>query len=225
VSQGFGQFCPLALASEVLTQKWMLLILRELGAGSTRFNEIRRGVPRISASLLKERLNTLEFAGIVEQAGSGQTGRYFLTPAGLELKPILTSIGTWGQRWARDIAPDDLDPGWLVWNIHRRLNLAAMPAAPVVIEIRFLDGPRGRRLYWLVRTREGVDVCLHSPGLNVDLIVETRVRILAEVWRGLRPIVGELAAGRIALHGPRELCRAFPDWLLLSAYAAVERQR
>src|SRR5215207_2142804 len=96
----FGQFCPLALASEVLTQKWMLLILREIGAGSRRFNEIRRGVPRISPSLLKQRLDTLELAGIVERSEYGRERGYRLTDAGHDLKPILASIGTWGQRWA-----------------------------------------------------------------------------------------------------------------------------
>ena len=223
--QGFGQFCPLALASEVLTQKWVLLIVRELGAGSTRFNDIRRGLPRITASLLKARLDTLESAGVIEQQGSGQASRYRLTEAGLELKPILLSIGTWGQRWARDIAPDDLDAGWLVWSIHRRLDLAAMPEGPFVIEIRFVDGRPGQRLFWLVRRRDEVDVCLKPPGLESALIVQTTVRTLAEVWRGLRPIEAEIAAGRIGLEGPRDLCRAFPRWLLLSVYAPVERKR
>jgi len=225
VQQGFGQFCPLALASEVLTQRWMLLVLRELGAGSSRFNDIRRGVPRISASLLKQRLDTLEAAGIVEQAGSGQERRYRLTEAGEELRPILTSIGGWGQRWARDIRPDDLDAGWLVWNIHRRLDLDAMPEGRLVIELQFIDAPAGQRRFWLVRRSAGIEVCLKSPGLDSDLIVETGIKTLAEVWRGLRPIEREIAAGRLRLQGPAQLCRAFPSWLLLSVYAQIDRRR
>ena len=225
MQQGFGQFCPLALASEVLTQRWMLLILRELGAGSARFNDIRRGVPRISPSLLKERLDSLQAAGIVEQSGSGHERRYRLTEAGEELRPILSGIGAWGQRWARDIRPDDLDPGWLVWNIHRRLDLAAMPDGPLVIEFRFVDARPGQRLFWLVRRRHEVEVCLKPPGRESDIVVETGVRTLAEVWRGLRPIAGEIAAGRLRLDGPANLRRAFPDWLLLSVYAPIERRR
>ncbi|HKX90835.1 MAG TPA: helix-turn-helix domain-containing protein [Sphingomicrobium sp.] len=225
MQQGFGQFCPLALASEVLTQRWMLLILRELGAGSARFNDIRRGVPRISASLLKERLDSLQAAGIVEQSGSGQDRRYRLTEAGHELKPILSGIGAWGQRWARDIRPDDLDPGWLVWNIHRRLNLDAMPEGPLVIEFRFVDARPGQRRFWLLRRRREVEVCLKPPGRDSDLVVETGVQTLAEIWRGLRPIAEEIAAGRLRLDGPTNLRRTFPGWLLLSVYAPIERRR
>lgn len=203
----------------------MLLILRELGAGSTRFNDIRRGVPRISASLLKERLDTLERAGIVEPRGVGQGRRYELTEAGHELKPILTGIGAWGQRWARDIRPDDLDPGWLVWNIRRRLDLDAMPAGPLVIELQFVDAPRGQRIFWLLRMDDEIEVCLKPPGLDSDLVVQTTVRTLAEIWRGLRRVHAEIAAGRVALSGPRNLRRSFPDWLLLSVHASVQRKR
>lgn len=133
MQRGFGQFCPVALASEVLTQRWTLLILRELMAGSNRFNDIRRGVPRISASLLKERLDTLENAQIVGTRVSRTNGvnEYFLTEAGRELQPVLVGIGEWGQRWARDIKPADFDPGWLVWNIRRRMNTAAMPRGQI----------------------------------------------------------------------------------------------
>ncbi|MBS0385342.1 MAG: helix-turn-helix transcriptional regulator, partial [Proteobacteria bacterium] len=112
MTSAHGQFCPVALASETLAQKWMLLIVRELCAGASRFSDIRRGVPRISPSLLKQRLETLKRAGVVEQRSAREGGAYALTEAGEELRPILNGIGVWGQRWARDIRPDDLDPGW-----------------------------------------------------------------------------------------------------------------
>jgi DNA-binding HxlR family transcriptional regulator len=221
----FGQFCPLALASELLTQKWVLLILREIAAGSRRFNDIRRGIPRISASLLKQRLDTLELAGIVERSELGRDRGYRLAEAGLELKPILLIIGTWGQRWARDIRPDDLDAGWLMWNMRRRLDLSVMPQGPFVIEFRFVDGLPGQRFFWLVRRGDEVEVCLKPPGLESAITVQTTVRTMAEVWRGLRPIEREISSGRIELRGPNDLCRAFPRWLLLSVYASVARRR
>jgi len=224
---GFGQFCPLALASEVLTQRWALLILRELVAGSSRFSDIRRGVPRISATLLKQRLDALERAGVVErrQVKESATYQYTLTDVGRELKPVLTAIGEWGQRWARDIDPDDLDPGWLVWNIHRRLNTAAMPAGQTVIQIIFADAQANHRNFWLVHRQGKVDVCLKPPGFDVDVVVRTSVRVLAEVWRGIRLIKEEISAGRIRLEGKPALCRSLPGWLLLSVYAPIERQR
>jgi len=143
--QGFGQFCPVALASELLAERWTLLIVRELLAGARRFNEIRRGVPRLSPTLLRQRLQSLEVAGVLQRQPlqHGRTGGYTLTAAGWALKPV-TTIGEWGQRWARDLRADDLDPGWLVWGMHRRLNIAAMPPGRTVIEIEFTDAPAAR---------------------------------------------------------------------------------
>jgi DNA-binding HxlR family transcriptional regulator len=224
VSATFGQFCPVALASETLTQRWMLLIVRELAAGATRFSEIRRGVPAISASLLKQRLDTLERAGIVRRRPlAADKHAYTLTEAGEELRPVLAGIGAWGQRWARDIRDEDLDPGWLVWAMHRRLDVRAMPPGRTVIELDFVDAPAQQRRFWLVCENGGVDVCLKPPGYEVDLAVTTSVRTLAEVWRGLRPIAPEIRGGRLRLEGATKLRRAFPSWLQLSAFASIER--
>jgi DNA-binding HxlR family transcriptional regulator len=223
--QEYGQFCPVALASEVLAERWSLLVVRELLAGSRRFNDIRRGVPRVSATLLKQRLQTLEHAGIVERkmCAATRVPEYFLTEAGLSLKAVVISIGEWGQRWARDIRPEDLDPGWLVWAMHRRLNTRAMPPGRSVIQIEFLDAPAKHRRFWLVHCEGNVDVCLKDPGYDTTVRVSTRVRTLAEVWRGIRSIKDELRAGRIHLEGASESCRAFPQWLLLSVFASIAR--
>jgi DNA-binding HxlR family transcriptional regulator len=225
--QEYGQFCPVALASEVLAERWTLLVIRELLAGARRFNDIRRGVPRLSATLLKQRLLTLEHAGIVERKASETTGgpQYSLTEAGLSLRSVVTSIGEWGQRWARDIRPEDLDPGWLIWAMHRRLNTSAMPHGRTVIQIEFVDAPAKQRRFWLVHNDGNVDVCVKEPGYDTTVRVSTRVRTLAEVWRGLRSVQDELREGRIHLEGPSDYCRAFPQWLLLSVYARIARPR
>lgn len=215
----------MALASETLAQRWMLLIVRELCAGATRFSDIRRGVPGISASLLKERLDMLERAGIVRRppAPSGRTPAYVLTPAGEELRPVIASIGAWGQRWARDIRDEDLDPGWLVWAMHRRLDTRTLPRGRTVIELDFTDAPAKQRTFWLVCNDGAVEVCLKPPGFETNLTVTTSVRTLAEIWRGLRRIEPEMRAGRLRLEGDAGLRRLFPNCLLLSAYAAIER--
>jgi DNA-binding HxlR family transcriptional regulator len=227
MQQTFGQFCPVALASEVLTQRWSLLILREFLAGSSRFSDIRRGVPKISASLLKARLETLERAGIIERRRprGRDAHEYFLTEAGREIGPVISQIGQWGQRWARDIRPEDLDPGWLVWNIHRRLNTAEMPPGRTVVHIEFTDALRNDRNFWLVVTDDDVEVCLKPPGFSVDLLVRTQVRTMAEVWRGIRALPAAIRAGTVRLEGNSALKRAFPGWLLLSVYAPIKRKR
>lgn len=227
MQQGFGQFCPVALASEVLTQRWTLLIIRELLAGSSRFNDIRRGVPRISGSLLKTRLETLEHADIIvrRKRRGRDASEYFLTEAGRELQTVITHIGQWGQRWARDINPQDLDPGWLVWNMHRRLNTAEMPTGRTVIHIEFIDAPRNQRNFWLVAADDDVEVCLKPPGYPVNLLVRTTVGTMAGVWRGIRSLRQEIRAGNVQLEGKTGLRRAFPRWLLLSVYAPIKRRR
>jgi DNA-binding HxlR family transcriptional regulator len=225
--QEYGQFCPVALSSEVLAERWTLLVVRELLAGARRFNDIRRGLPRLSPTLLKDRLRTLERAGIVEQAVASSTrgSDYRLTTAGEELRQVVAAIGQWGQRWARDIRPADLDPGWLVWAMHRRLNIAAMPAGRTVIEIEFGDAPQKHRRFWLVHCDGRVDVCLKDPGFEPTVRVATRVRTLAEVWRGIRPIDAEIRAGRLQLQGAPAVRRAFPGWLMLSMFAPIKRMR
>ncbi len=222
----FGQFCPIALASEVLAQKWMFLIIRELNAGSTRFNEIRRGVPRISATLLKQRLDQLEQVGVIirRRNEKGSSEEYLLTEAGRELKAVLGSVGEWGQRWARAIEKDDLDPGWLVWAMHRRIDVTAMPLGRTVLEFEFFDAPKDQRLFWFLCANDSVDVCIKSPGFDTDLKVITSVQVFAEVWRGLRPLRQEIKSGGIRLEGSLALQRAFPGWLLLSVFAKTRRQ-
>ena len=225
--QEYGQFCPVALASEVLAERWTFLVIRELLAGARRFNEIRRGVPRLSATLLKQRLLMLADEGIVEREppGGQRAVGYRLTPAGLALKPVVAAVGEWGQRWARDIEDKDLDPGWLVWSMHRRLNTAVMPAGRTVIEFEFTDMRASARNFWLVHGNGTVDVCIKDPGYEATVRVTTPLRRWAEVWRGLRPLAGELRAGSIRLEGSPEHRRAFPQWLLLSVYAPIARQR
>ena len=225
--QEYGQFCPVALASEVLAERWTFLVVRELLAGARRFNEIRRGVPRLSATLLKQRLQTLEAEGIVERERSGKrtAAGYELTSAGVALKPVIAAVGEWGQRWARDIEDKDLDPGWLAWAMHRRLNTAAMPTGRTVIEFEFLDAPASARRFWLLHRRGTVDVCIKDPGYEPDIRVATPLRLWAEIWRGLRPLKAALRAGAVRVDGRADLVRAFPQWLMLSVFAPVGRLR
>jgi DNA-binding HxlR family transcriptional regulator len=209
----------------VLAERWTLLVVRELLAGAARFNELRRGVPRLSATLLKQRLETLEHAGILERLPGARGSSYGLTEAGLALRPVVMSIGEWGQRWARDIRPQDLDPGWLVWSMHRRLNTAAMPPGRTVIEIEFVDARSPHRRFWLIHSDGNVEVCLKDPGYEATVRVITRVRVLAEVWRGIRSLKQELRARTIEIQGSTAHRHAFPDWLLLSIYAPIKRER
>ena len=186
MKRGYGQYCPLSLAAELLCERWTLLVVSRLVDGCTQFNEIHRGVPRISPSLLSQRLAELERAGLVvrEPAVKGKPRRYALTDAGRELEPIIMHVAVWGQRWSRDMTHDDLDPGFLVWSMHRRVDTARMPPGRTVIELEFTGAPRDCRRFWLVHEDGNVDMCVKHPGFDVDLRVSSDIRIFAEAWRG-----------------------------------------
>jgi DNA-binding HxlR family transcriptional regulator len=227
--KGYGQFCPVAKAAEIVAERWTPLVLRELLCGGRRFNDVHRGVPLMSRTLLAERLEQLEHAGIVHSVAKsrGRGREYFLTAAGEELRPLIECLGEWGQRWARaQIQRDDLDPGLLMWDIHRRVNLDALPPQRVVVRFDFRGVPstqRAPRTWWLVLKQQEIDLCLKEPGFVVDVVVSADLRTLTRVWMGDVRLAEALRAGLIRLDGPRSLVRAFPSWLALSEFAGVER--
>jgi DNA-binding HxlR family transcriptional regulator len=227
MARGYGQYCPLSLAVEVLGGRWTILVVSRLIDGCRRFNDIHRGVPRMSATLLAQRLAELEHAGILvrQPLPDGRGHEYLLTEAGRELEPLIMDLAVWGQRWARDMTTDDLDPGFLVWSMHQRLNTKAMPPGRTVIEFEFTGAPSDLRRFWLVNTEGVVEMCLKHPGFEVDLRVMADLRRFVEAWRGFRSLREEIGAGAIRLEGPSELRRALPDWLQLSALAPYPRCR
>lgn len=211
--EGYGQFCPVSKAAEVVCQRWTPLILRELLVGSTRFNEIRRGVPTCSPALLSKRLKDLQRAGIVERDVSAGTGSYRLTDAGRDLFPIILGLGEWGQRWARsDYRADELDPGLLLWDVRRNVRPGGLGDQPATIQFVFPRLPTKRRFYWLVIDAHDVDLCLIDPGREVDATIEADLRALTEVWMGDAVFTDALADGRIVLHGSTRLIRRIPSW-------------
>jgi DNA-binding HxlR family transcriptional regulator len=219
--EGYGQFCPVSKAAEVICQRWTPLILRELLVGSTRFNEIRRGVPTCSPALLSKRLKDLERARIVEHEDSDHGGSYRLTEAGQELLPIVLGLGEWGQRWVRtDYRVDELDPGLLLWDVRRNLRPGGLGEQLVTIQFVFPALATKWRFYWLVIDAHEVDLCLTDPGREIDVTVEADLRTLTEIWMGDARFADALADGRIGLSGPTRLTRRIPAWFGQHPYFA-----
>jgi DNA-binding HxlR family transcriptional regulator len=218
----YGQFCPVAVAAEVFAERWTPVILRELVLGSRRFNEIQRGVPRISRALLVKRLRELQAHGVLTSAG----GEYRLTPAGAELGEVVVQLGKWGQRWTTPVQRDTLDARLLVWDMRRRIAIDRLPEKRVVVRFDFRGVPGSHkwpRTYWLVLERPEVDLCIIEPGFDIDLFVDADLGSLSRVWLGEIPIRQAIRDGAVNLNGDRRLVRDFPSWLLLSTLAAVPR--
>ena len=220
--EGYGQFCPVSLAAEIFARRWTPLIIRELLSGATRFNDLRRGIPNITASVLSRRLNELAIAGIIKRREDENGMEYVLTPAGDELRPVVEQLGLWGRRWLpTEYREEDLDPRLLVWDIHRNLRLEQVPRR-TLIELHFPDAPAEYRAYWLIVTPEGAEVCLTYPGGEIDLRLSSDVRTLTDIWMGNTTWASVLRAGTLKLAGTSELRRALPGWLKLNAFASVQ---
>ncbi len=221
----YGQFCPVAKAMEVLDERRTLLVIRELMMGSRHFNAIRRGVPRMSPALLSKRLQMLVRAGVVERHRDGNRVTYHLTESGRELEPIVLSLGRWGLRWIHQLGEEDLDPHLLLWDVHRNIDLEAVPDGRTVIQFRFSDdviAPNARN-WWLVITADAVDVCDFDPGHHVAVTVQTTLRTLIRLWRGDIGWPEALRSGDLALTGETYAQRALPRWLKLSSLAPTPR--
>lgn len=224
----YGQFCPVALAAEILAERWTPLVVRELLCGSVRFNDLQRGVPRMSSALLARRLKELQFAGIVERRrGAGGSFEYHLTPAGRELFPVVEKMGLWAQRWLRHDLVDtaNLDSDLLMWDIRRNVLASTPPREPrYVAEFRLSGVPISRRRYWLVFERGMLDLCYRNPGFEVDVFVEASLRALTEVWLGHVPVERAIRDGRLRLDGSRADIAGFRKWFRLSMFAAAGRE-
>ena len=216
----YGQFCPVAMAAEVLSERWMPLVLRELMYGSSRFNDIARGVPLMSRALLATRLRDLEGAGIVRKAEAG----YRLTDAGEALRPIVEQMGMWAQQWRTGaLADDDLDDKLLMWSLRRSLRLPPGMDSRVLLRFDFHGLPRSarvaRRSWWLLAQQGEVEICVKDPGYDVDLLVIADLRAFTEVILGRRSLPAALREGCVKLQGAPTLVRQLRQWLPLNGEA------
>ena len=209
--RSYGSFCPVAQASEVVAQRWVPLILREIMVGYHRFNEIRRALPLISPSVLAQRLKALEDDGVIRRRSDADGVAYHLTAAGEELRPIVDSLGQWARKWVdRDYRSYELDPAVLRWSLRRHVVAASFPPGRTVLHFR-LDGAPPRRRYWWVVVQRGevedVDVCMTDPGHPVTLTVTAKLRTLVDLVMGDAELAEALRGRLLAVEGDRELAR------------------
>jgi DNA-binding HxlR family transcriptional regulator len=224
---GYGQFCPVSMAAEIFCSRWTPLVLRELLCGSTRFNDLRRGVPRMSPSLLSKRLRELEQAGLIVTRKGSQSGvvEYHLTEAGKDLQPVVMALGFWGQRWVESqLSLKNLDPSLLMWDMRRWLNPQPLPPRRCTIHFQYPELASGSRDWWLVVEDGAVDLCLFDPGHEVDLHITGSLRSMTAIWMGLSTFDKEIAARQIEISGDRAVEARIHQWMGLSPFAKEKRR-
>src|SRR5512140_1267360 len=218
--KSYGQFCSVARALDLLGERWTLLIVRELLSGSTRFGDVRRGIPRISRTMLAARLRELLDAGVITRDGDdGPT--YALTEAGHELMNTVRDLGTWGQKWLpRTLPPEELDVDALLWDIRRRIRVDELPPAPIVARIEISDAGRRPGVRYLLLRRSEVSLCAENPGFPEELRITASLRTLSAWWRGDISLASARSSGMV-IEGQREWVRAFPTWFERYLFAGV----
>ncbi|HEU4773226.1 MAG TPA: helix-turn-helix domain-containing protein [Lysobacter sp.] len=226
--KGYGQFCPVAMAAALLSERWTLLVVRELLMGSRHFNQLRRGLPLMSPTLLSKRLHSLQEQGVVVREPSPEGGwLYGLTEAGRELFPLIEKMGQWGKRWvATSLNRKDIDVRLLMWAMHREFNLAALPQPRVMLKIDLSDGGRGCSHFWVILDREAgrAELCLQDPGHELDVILATDVVTITKVYIGDTPFEQARISGRFRVQGASTLVRSMPKWFARSLFADTQRQ-
>jgi DNA-binding HxlR family transcriptional regulator len=222
----YKQFCPVAMASETLCTRWTMVLVRELIAGSTRFNEIRRGVPKMSPTLLSQRLKDLEEAGILERlplASEKGVFEYHLTESGRDLRAVVEAMGFWGQKWVESrLSLKNLDPSLLMWDMRRNLKPSPLPERKSVVQFIYSELPSSKKNWWLVIESNGnVDLCWSDPGFEIDLYVSTDLKTMTAIWMGIATIKSE--KGKIKFIGDRNLANTMQIWLGLSPFAVQKK--
>jgi len=216
----YGNYCPIAIATDVIADRWTPLILRELVLGNTRFNDIARGLPGISRSLLVQRLKHLERKGVVETwpLPNGRGSEYHLTPAGKDLEPVLIVMGRWSVAWMySNLDSTDVDAITLMWWMHRRVDIERLPHDRVVVQFDH-TAPK-RCSFWVVSEQGAASVCLHDPGYEVDAVVTCTTPALARVFSGVETWRSAIACGDIRVSGTKAVVDAMPRWFLWSPWA------
>lgn len=223
---GYGQFCPVSMASEILCSRWTTLVVRELLCGSTRFNDLRRGVPRMSPALLSKRLKELEQSGVIcITRGASGTPEYQLSEAGEELRPLIIGLGNWAQRWMESrLSLKNLDPSLLMWDMRRNVDPSKLPDRRCTIQFLYPELSATQKNWWLVVEKGKVDLCHFDPGYEVDLLVKCALRSMTAIWMGLTTVRNEINANMLELEGDGVMARAMQEWLGLSVFAAVPKK-
>jgi DNA-binding HxlR family transcriptional regulator len=219
----YGQFCPVAKAMELLDERWTMLVVRELLLGSKHFNDLRRGMPKMSPALLSKRLQTLTRAGVVQRTEVNGRTSYTLTECGRELNDVVQALSVWGVRWIGELGDEDLDPHLLMWDIRRNVPVDDWPRARTVLAFR-LSGVAAKTSSWWLMVADGqADICDFDPGYDVAAVVSTDLLTLTRVWRGDVSWKRTLLDGSLKIDGPSNVRRAVPTWLGQSSSAAVPR--
>ncbi|MBV7264560.1 helix-turn-helix transcriptional regulator [Erythrobacter sp. WH131] len=221
---GYGQYCPLSMAAEILCTRWTMLVMRELVFGYTSFNDISRGVPRMSRSLLSSRLKELANSGIVKKTKSPTHNhtKYTLTPAGDALSKVVFSMADWAQEWLRiEPALEDFDSDHLMWNIRHKAKPHPELPNPFIVHFFLHDQTKKRQDSWLIFEGDQVDLCIIDRDFDVDMQISVTAKTLARIYLGRSELDDAIATGELEVLGDEKYAKLLPELLGRSRLANI----
>jgi DNA-binding HxlR family transcriptional regulator len=217
----YGQYCPVARAAEILGDRWTLLIVRDLLLGIKHFNDLERGLPGISRSVLSERLRRLERMGLLEKISTldgRKTTEYVLTEAGRELQSVINVLMNWGATWAfGGPRTEELDPVLLLWWMRDRVIMEHLPDQRILIQFDFY-GQR-KETFWLLIADPDVSVCLTDPGYEVNVIITADLSVFYQLWLGRISYREAIDEHDLRIDAVPAYIRAFHRWFSWSPAA------
>ena len=217
----YGQFCPIAKATEILGEKWTILIIRELLMGGRRFNELQRGLSLISPTILSRRLDALVDHGlVVKKKIPGQKGfEYLPTDSCRELLPVIIALGEWGMRWAQNnLGENDYDVELLMLYLKRSIVPDRLVGSETVVRFHFTDVGQYPD-WWIVASGADVDLCIKDPGKDIDVYFTTDIRTMVDIWMGKSSYRAAVRDGTLKLVGNTSLTRNITSWMSNSLFA------
>jgi len=216
----YGEACPVSMATSILAERWTLQIIREMFLGSTKFSQFQRYMPNISPTLLKNRLRALEDSGIIMRKKTATQGRhdYFLTPSGKALGPVLTEIGKWGMRFARDGMTEKQNTVYgLMRDLTGALDTSELPEGDITIQFNITDCSESAKQYINIHNGEA-QFCDHNLGFEVDLYITSSLRDMTKIWYGELSIIRAIAEETMLIVGNSQYTRNITKWLRISSF-------
>lgn len=222
----YRDYCPVSKAAQVLCERWTLLIIREMLAGCTRFNQFQRYLPRISPSLLNDRLRLLEENGIIirKKIPQQRVYEYLLTNAGRELEPIIMELGSWALRWVYEgMSREELNVEVLMRDVQLEIIAGKLPPGRTVLHFRFTDIDKLNEWYLVIEDGKK-QLCDEKLMLDVDVYFTCDLKTLAEIWIGDISLEQAKKDGRMKIVGKGPYLKSLHNWIGLSPFAGQKRR-
>jgi DNA-binding HxlR family transcriptional regulator/putative sterol carrier protein len=192
--------CGIAHASELLGQRWALIVVRELLLGPKRFTDLRAGIPDISPNVLGQRLRELEESGIVRRRKLPPPAAvqvYELTDWGRELEPAVLALGRWASRSPGFPLGAPIGPDSLVLALKTAFQPEKAEGVAATYELKLGEIP------FKIAMKEGSFEAERGEAEDADAMIRSDPNVIAGIVFGGTRLAKAVEAGEVGISGSR----------------------